>query len=123
MSTSNLTYEQELIHRFGMDESEANETMKKAGRIYRELMDITYYEKLKVENKSHVQELLAEFMEIIHVQEKSIYTLLGANGELEKLVQKKPTFSEIVKTNLNKQKEFKDKNQSRKIRDQAYRRG
>ncbi|GIY04732.1 hypothetical protein CEXT_268071 [Caerostris extrusa] len=97
-----------------MDESEANEPMKKAGRIYRELMDITYYEKLKVENKSHMRELLAEFMEIIHVQEKSIYTLLGANGELEKFVEKKPTFSEIVKTNLNKQKEFKDKNQSRK---------
>ncbi|GIY82010.1 hypothetical protein CEXT_204941 [Caerostris extrusa] len=88
MTENNLTYEQELIHRFGMDEKEANENIKKASKIYRELTDMTYHERLKGKIWSYSRVVGETYGNSSRPREKHLHSL-GANGELEKVSRKK----------------------------------
>ncbi|GIY46440.1 hypothetical protein CEXT_439351 [Caerostris extrusa] len=75
-----------------MGEGGSEDNVLKATMLFKSIMDLTYKESLKAKDKVQIRELVTNMMQIIQVQNKSIFSLIGANNELEKLLVKKLYF-------------------------------
>ncbi|GIX97745.1 hypothetical protein CDAR_122021, partial [Caerostris darwini] len=87
-----------------MDESQILEDVYVADamEIFKKVFDLSYKEKLRSEDKSHMRELISQLMDIVQKQSREISTLIGAKDELLKLLQKPATYAEAMKSNLEK---------------------
>ncbi|GIY11887.1 hypothetical protein CEXT_94781 [Caerostris extrusa] len=75
-----------------MGEGGSEDNVLKATMLFKSIMDLTYQETLKAKDKAQIRELVTSMMQIIQAQNKKYFSLIGANNELEKLIEKNLPF-------------------------------
>ncbi|GIY34111.1 hypothetical protein CEXT_435411 [Caerostris extrusa] len=71
--------------------------VEEAVKTYTTLIEYTFRGSLKGDEKVKMRDLITNLLTIIQKQSKDICTLLGANQQLEKIIEMKQTYAHVAK--------------------------